>query len=152
GRPRFGFNSHAFPENWPISYSPPTLAAKVGGTSRRVSFDLDAFASDNNDVADPPSSATGRAAPSPRPRMTQSSSDAKLAAAVHLPADALAEVQAAIREADEAAFLVAPRIVRRVIRHECDLPALNARVPHRKSFVLPADRLRQVVLHDELGL
>ncbi len=65
---------------------------------------------------------------------------------------ALAAAERAIREADPAAFPVASRIVRRVIRHEFDLPALIARVPHRKSFHLPAERARQIVAHDELGL
>src|SRR6202451_1009499 len=65
---------------------------------------------------------------------------------------ALAAAERAIREADPAAFCVASRIVRRVIRHEFDLPALIARVPHRKSFHLSAERARQIVANDELGL
>ena len=39
-----------------------------------------------------------------------------------------------------------------MIRHEFDLPAVIARVPHRKSFHLPAERARQIVANDELGL
>lgn len=65
---------------------------------------------------------------------------------------ALASVERAIRDADPSAFPVASRIVRRVIRNEIDLPALIGRVPHRKSFVITADRARQIVLNDELGL
>ncbi|HET6327648.1 MAG TPA: hypothetical protein VFG04_23395 [Planctomycetaceae bacterium] len=65
---------------------------------------------------------------------------------------ALASVERAIRDADPSAFPVASRIVRRVIRNEIDLPALIGRVPHRKSFVIAADRARQIVLNDELGL
>jgi hypothetical protein len=65
---------------------------------------------------------------------------------------ALASVERAIRDIDPSAFPVASRIVRRVIRNEIDLPALIGRVPHRKSFVIAADRARQIVLNDELGL
>jgi hypothetical protein len=65
---------------------------------------------------------------------------------------ALAAAERAIREADPAAFPVASRIVRRVIRHEIDLPPLSTRVPHRKSFNISAERARQIVMNDELGL
>lgn len=65
---------------------------------------------------------------------------------------ALAAVERAIHEADPCSFLVASRIVRRVIRHEINLPALSTRVPHRKSFHLSGERVRQIVSHDELGL
>jgi len=65
---------------------------------------------------------------------------------------ALAAAERAIREADPAAFPVASRIVRRVIRHEIDLPTLSTRVPHRKSFNISAERARQIVMNDELGL
>src|SRR5580700_4221484 len=65
---------------------------------------------------------------------------------------ALAASERAIREADPAAFVVASRIVRRVIRHEIDLPALSTRIPHRKSFHLSGERARQIVTNDELGL
>jgi hypothetical protein len=65
---------------------------------------------------------------------------------------ALVASERAIREADPWAFPVASRIVRRVIRHEFDLPAFIARVPHRKSVHLAADRARQIVANDELGL
>jgi len=65
---------------------------------------------------------------------------------------ALAAAERAIREADPAAFVVASRIVRRVIRHEIDLPTLSTRIPHRKSFHLSGERARQIVTNDELGL
>jgi hypothetical protein len=76
----------------------------------------------------------------------------KPAAADQTAVSALGSVERAIRDADPTAFPVASRIVRRVIRNEIDLPALSARVPHRKSFVISADRARQIVLNDELGL
>jgi hypothetical protein len=65
---------------------------------------------------------------------------------------ALDAVERAVRDADPSAFPVASRIVRRVIRNEIDLPALIGRVPHRKSFVIAAERAGQIVLNDELGL
>src|SRR5580700_2515358 len=64
----------------------------------------------------------------------------------------VAAAERAIHEADPAAFFVASRIVRRVIRHEVDLPALTARIPHRKSFHLSGERSRLIVSNDELGL
>ena len=73
------------------------------------------------------------------------------AAAVETATSALAAAERAIREADPAAFPVASRIVRRVIRHEIDLPALIARVPHRKSFHVGRPSA-QIVANDELGL
>ncbi len=42
--------------------------------------------------------------------------------------------------------------MRRAIRHEVDLPALTARIPHRKSFHLSGERARLIVSNDELGL
>jgi hypothetical protein len=65
---------------------------------------------------------------------------------------ALAAAERAIHEADPAAFFVASRIVRRVIRYEVDLPALTARIPHRKSFHLSGDQARLIVSNDELSL
>src|SRR5579872_1898584 len=65
---------------------------------------------------------------------------------------ALAAAERAIHEADPSAFFVASRIVRRVIRHEVDLPPLAARIPHRKSFHLSGERARLIVSNDELGL
>src|SRR5580658_5862906 len=65
---------------------------------------------------------------------------------------AIAAAERAIHEADPAAFFVASRIVRRVIRHLVDLPPLTARIPHRKSFHLSGDQARLIVSNDELGL
>jgi hypothetical protein len=65
---------------------------------------------------------------------------------------ALVAAERAIHEADPSAFFVASRIVRRAIRHEVDLPALTARIPHRKSFHLSGERAGHIVSNDELGL
>jgi len=63
----------------------------------------------------------------------------------------LASADDALRAADPSAFTVLPRVLRRVIRHELDLPGLLARIPHRESYVVAADRLRQIVSPDELS-
>ncbi|WP_435017728.1 hypothetical protein TA3x_005348 [Tundrisphaera sp. TA3] len=57
-----------------------------------------------------------------------------------------------VRDVDPRAFVVASRIVRRVIKHERGLPALVIHVPHRRSYVLPGFCALQVVDRDELGL
>ena len=85
-------------------------------------------------------------------KMAQPISASQPAAAAETALSALDAVERAIREADPCAFPVASRIVRRVIRNEIDLPALTGRVPHRKSFVISAERAQQIVLNDELGL
>ncbi len=58
----------------------------------------------------------------------------------------------AIHAADPSAFLVESRVVRRVIRAEYELTGLGMRIPHRKSYVIDADTLLEVVQRDELGL
>lgn len=58
----------------------------------------------------------------------------------------------AVRASDPAAFLVPSRIVRRVIRAEHELTGLGMNVPHRKSYVIDAEALLQLVERDELGL
>ena len=64
----------------------------------------------------------------------------------------VAELERAIRAADPAALLVAPRILRRVIKHDRGLNAIGLMVPHRKSFVIGAVEAAGIVEPDELGL
>ncbi|MCH8828765.1 MAG: hypothetical protein IID45_04230, partial [Planctomycetes bacterium] len=68
------------------------------------------------------------------------------------PAPDLTAAARNLRDRDPLAFLLPPRIVRRVIKQDRDLPGFGFRVPHRKSYVLPGERLRQFVAVDELGL
>ena len=63
----------------------------------------------------------------------------------------LAAVHEALRSADPSAYTVLPRVLRRVIRHDLDLPGLMTRVPHRETDIASADHLRQVVSPDELS-
>jgi hypothetical protein len=58
----------------------------------------------------------------------------------------------ALREAEPAAFLVQPRVLRRVIKQEWDLPALTVQVPHRKSRIISRNTVIRHVDWDELGL
>jgi hypothetical protein len=64
----------------------------------------------------------------------------------------LAALERAVCAADPAVILVIPRIVRRVIRQQCELPGLGLKVPHRKSFVIRREPLLQICDRTELGL
>lgn len=57
-----------------------------------------------------------------------------------------------LREAEPAAFLVQPRVLRRVIKQEWNLPALTVQVPHRKSRIVSRNTVIRHVDWDELGL
>jgi hypothetical protein len=64
----------------------------------------------------------------------------------------LAELQRAVRDADPAAFLVPPRIVRRAIKDDCHLTGFGLKVPHRKSYAIARDSLLDIVDRADLGL
>src|SRR3954471_24441479 len=64
----------------------------------------------------------------------------------------VAELEAAVHEADGAALLVPPRILRRVIKRDRGLPFLAWHVARRKSYVIAREPLRAIVDADELGL
>lgn len=59
------------------------------------------------------------------------------------PADVL-EIEQALRRAVPEAMFAAPRVVRRIIRSDLDLPLVWARVPHRDSIALPPARLLEL--------
>ena len=63
----------------------------------------------------------------------------------------LEQASRALREVEPAAFLVQPRVLRRVIKHEWDLPALTVQVPHRKSRIVMRNVVIRHVDWDELG-
>jgi hypothetical protein len=56
-----------------------------------------------------------------------------------------------LRATEPAARLVAPRVLRRVIRRHARLPGFGLRVPHRKSYVIPREPLLEIADRDELG-
>jgi hypothetical protein len=59
------------------------------------------------------------------------------------PADVL-QIEQALRTAVPEAVFASPRVVRRIIRADLDLPLLRARVPHRESIALPPARLLEL--------
>src|SRR5262249_12088100 len=66
----------------------------------------------------------------------------------HLTLDGL---DRALKAADPSAFLVPPRILRRVIKHDRQLAGLGLQVPHRKSYVIDRAAWLRVVDADEIG-
>ena len=54
----------------------------------------------------------------------------------------LAELQRILSQAEPAALLVPPRILRRVIKQDRRLGGLGLQVPHRKSYALDRDAVR----------
>lgn len=67
-------------------------------------------------------------------------------------ASMVAEAIRALKDAEPAAFLVVPRVVRRVIKAEWALPALGLQIPHRKSWLISKYELLRHVDWDELAL
>jgi hypothetical protein len=64
----------------------------------------------------------------------------------------LEELDQAMRATDPAAFLVAPRILRRVIKQDAGVSGLGLRVPHRKTYVIAREKLLTMVDRAELDL
>lgn len=57
-----------------------------------------------------------------------------------------------MRQADESAYLVEPRVVRRIIRELHGFARLSSRIPHTEVLVAKAHDIRQLAHPDELGL
>src|SRR4051812_5179870 len=64
----------------------------------------------------------------------------------------LPELEQALHAADPAAILLAPRILRRVIKEHAQVSGVGLRVPHRKTYVISQDALREIVHGGELDL
>jgi hypothetical protein len=62
------------------------------------------------------------------------------------------ELATALRATDPAAFLVAPRIVRRVVKRERGLATMGLQVPHGATYSLPGPAALAVLERAELGL
>lgn len=67
-------------------------------------------------------------------------------------ASRISELRRALTQADPAAFLVEPRVIRRVIRERFGFAQLSASIPHGESQVVAADDVRHLVHPDEMGL
>ncbi len=63
-----------------------------------------------------------------------------------------AELERLVQAAEPSALLIAPRLLRRVIKNDRGLGGLGLQVPHHKTYVLGRDRLLTLVSRDELGL
>jgi hypothetical protein len=64
----------------------------------------------------------------------------------------LPELESAIAAVDRSVLLAPPRILRRVIKQDRQIATIGLRVPHRKSYLIEAERLLEIVDRDELGL
>ncbi len=64
----------------------------------------------------------------------------------------LTELEAALAAVDRAVVLAPPRILRRVIKQDRQIGGIGLKAPHRKTYVIDAARLLQIVDRDELGL
>ena len=62
------------------------------------------------------------------------------------------ELRRALSHANPSAFLVEPRVIRRVIRERFGFAHLSASIPHAESQIVLADDVRHMVHPDELGL
>lgn len=62
------------------------------------------------------------------------------------------ELEQALQTAEPAVRLAPPRILRRVLKHDRQLPGLGLQVPHRKSYVIARDKLLAITNRTELGL
>jgi len=82
----------------------------------------------------------------------QESTPTPALAVVERPPLTLPELDRAVHQADPAALLVLPRILRRVIKEDRQLTGWGLRVPHRKSYLISRDRLLEIVEPEELGL
>ena len=71
---------------------------------------------------------------------------------VHGPHLMVAELEQALRMVDRRVFLAPPRILRRVIRQDCQLPGMTLRIPHRKSYAILREPLLKIVEKPEIGL
>src|SRR5262245_22061299 len=64
----------------------------------------------------------------------------------------VAALERALRGVEPAALLVAPRILRRVIKRDFGLTRVGLQVPHRHLHTTSADSLRAVATAAELGI
>lgn len=62
------------------------------------------------------------------------------------------ELRTAVRDADNVAYLVEPRVVRRIIRELHGFARLSSRIPHIEVLVAKSNDIRALAHPDELGL
>jgi hypothetical protein len=64
----------------------------------------------------------------------------------------LDELVRTLRSADPSALLILPRILRRVVKQDRDVPGLGFKIPHYKSYVINRPALLAIVAMEELDL
>ncbi|HEV3339376.1 MAG TPA: hypothetical protein VG125_03435, partial [Pirellulales bacterium] len=64
----------------------------------------------------------------------------------------VSELENALAAVEPAAFLAPPRILRRVIKQDRQISGIGLKVPHRKAYLIDAERLLNIVDRDELDL
>jgi hypothetical protein len=64
----------------------------------------------------------------------------------------LDELDRLLKALDPGVVLVPPRLLRRIIKHDRQLPGIGLHVPHRKTYVCERERLHVLVEADELPL
>jgi hypothetical protein len=74
-----------------------------------------------------------------------------MSSALDLPLSVSA-LEEAVAGVEPAAILAPPRILRRVIKLDRQISGIGLKVPHRKSYLIDAERLLNIVDRDELGL
>lgn len=62
------------------------------------------------------------------------------------------ELERILRGTEPAAFLVPPRILRRVIKNDLGLARVGVHIPHRRLYVTSGEALQGVVSEEELGI
>src|SRR5262249_54671969 len=62
------------------------------------------------------------------------------------------ELERRLLAVEPAAVLTPPRILRRIIKHDCRLPGLGLQVPHRKTYVISRDSALAIAGREELEL
>lgn len=67
-------------------------------------------------------------------------------------ASRIVELRSAVRQACGDAFLVEPRVVRRIVRELHGFARLSARIPHTEVLVVHAENVKSLAHPDELGL
>src|SRR5262245_58277756 len=63
-----------------------------------------------------------------------------------------AEVQELLTDADPAALLVPPRLLRRVIKQDRNIGGVGLQVPHRKTYTIGREQLLTIAERGELGV
>jgi hypothetical protein len=75
-----------------------------------------------------------------------------MTAQLQIPSIGAAELQKLLADVEPAALLVPPRLLRRVIKQDCEIGGVGFQVPHRKTYTIGRDALLTIADHDDLGV